>query len=254
MLIALLPNATTFVNNVSVETSLSKIGVSCKFPFSPYATLGAYDLLAQLADMKIKVIVQDGSGTHNILNDVLVKDLLEIASSNEGTATTVYDPPYTHVTLMGTIELSEQGAIALNQATKMLISVSGKPTTFELTLHGIDHPINTLEAIKYDQRSVQGGGEVDINVEDYTIMALPRVDLQDIEITYPSKTCTYTPTEILHITHDTNELSVIAGTGRVQAGGVNFHCLDVSNALKVKIRYASNQNVYFLKNIPISKF
>jgi hypothetical protein len=234
----------TSKEGVILETPAQKLLVSYK----PAGAAGAA-ALAEFRAVKLEAnIVNALNGTEPLIYTMKLADLMEIAASNEGFVKEKSDK-----TVVGTVELSNVGALDLGQ-DQISLTFTGMDAAGVLEVSTIDSPELTKSYIKYSPVNFQADAPKELNVEDYYQIALPRATIVKVELKYPNgRNISYVPTELETICDEVNELSYLvpgaaAGQYQIIPGSRDWFCLGVSDAITAKITLSASGNVYFVKN------
>lgn len=244
MLLAQILGPTTQLVNKDVESPVSKFGFvfvsNTATPLTTtYTTLNAFQ--TAIANMKITLIAQGRDKHKTIFQEFPIGDLIEIAASNEGCV----DADSFGI-IQSTIELSERGALQLDDDTKLILSVTGKPTTMDVYIWAIDHPNRVTETMVYEIRTVLANNEKEYDVQDYTHIAIPGT-LTTIELRYANgNTVRYAPNELALIVKDTNEI-VTNWAGQILTGHSNFYVISVEAVTTMKVQFSANAQLYLMK-------
>jgi len=237
----------TSLVNQTIQSPTAKIGLLFSLATgsvqTTYTTYGAF--ATAIAGMKATAIVQSPHGHRTLFQDMPIPDLIEISSANEGCV----DADTSNL-VTTTIELSERGAIQLDENHKLILNISGLPSAMNCSVYALDHPSLVSEAINYEQKAVLANAETTFDAMNYNTVALP-TSLTYLEIAYLNgRTIRFTSSELALITKDVNEL-VANWNGSIVSGSSAFHTIDITHAVSIKVQFGSAVNFYMVRELPI---
>ena len=217
----------TSVSNKELETAVHKL----LFVFE-----GASDgtdvagILADLVgDAEMTLTKQDGNGNVPLHPQLLIRDLGEISTFETGAITIETTSPGNY-RVSFTVDITEGGALKLNDRAKLLFNLKSKPAASVLSIDALDDFSYTSSYIKYDKKFVNANTRKDFVLkpnQDY--MAAIQLDkIKEIGLFYPisRKTVRYSQREIKQLLLD-RSWSVVDNDGAMVLGVFNLALLDL---------------------------
>lgn len=257
MKIATLNGATAALTNKEIEASVHKLG----FTFAgvtdtlatPEASPDPDSIIDDLiGDTEITISRQDGSNTDVLINRLKIRDVAEISTHNEGVVfiTRAYSATAGDnlATIEFTLEIANGAAFKLDDASKLLLNIEGKPANMTLDIETIDHPIVGKNYIAYDTKYVNANSSKDFAIEQHYAMALPVADVTTVELHFTNgKSIILTKTEIQKLTRDAQD-EVFIINNKVIYGYYVWAVLSVEECWKATLLLTAGKNIYLIKN------
>lgn len=235
----------TSYSNVQIETSCQKLVFR--------VTAASFDALN---DVKVSVNLNNkGFGTKNVLPTLPLSHVLEIAAANEGSIQ--ISKADNGVTIMGTVELSNEGALDVREGY-LELSILGCQTSENYEVWALNNATLSGSFIDYQTTFVNQNSTKEISVEGFYQICFP-TSVTQVDIQYMNgRNVVYTPEELMAVCQEINELCILdnsegsANGSRVVTGQKNFYCLGLIGAKTVKILQSTSGNIYLVKNNDLS--
>lgn len=245
MEIAILSNSQSALTNKEIETSVQSLSFTLTRA-TPAATDVAGILTAIVGSTEMNLQKQNGSDTQTLIQSLSLRDLAEICTHNEGVIRVTVDGGNTIVSF--TIEICNDGALQLDDNSKLMLALSGVPTGTALTIDGIDHPANTPLYIKYESKFVNAGVSKDFNIDAAYAVALPIANLKALELTYTNgKNVKLSKREVEQVVTMAQDPIFNQG-GLVTFGCGKFAVMSCEHVVMARITLDASTNFYLLKN------
>lgn len=193
---------------------------------------------------KISINVGTRNGVKPLINKMPLLLAMEMSALGEGFFIK------NNQSLKGCVDLSEFGAFGVPDGYVSL-NVEGLPADSLINIHAVDLPINTSIGKVVEEILIQGTRELVVN--NKTELFMPASNgisgIDEITVSYPSKSVTYTMAELEIINMGKNDLlsaqekeidvmavTVDDGEGVITLGYQRLVSLDISEAFAVKFR------------------
>lgn len=247
MEISYLPTGSTSLTNKEIETSIQSLA----FTFRAAKTITASTepgaiVTAVIGDAEMNLQKQSGSETQTLIQTLPMRDLAEICTHNGGMIR--IDEDTTHYEVSFTVEVTNHGALTLDDNAKLLLALSTLQADTSITIDGIDSPLNTELFVKYESKFVNANVSKDFAIEAHYAIALPIENVKALELSYLNgRNVKMSQREIKQVLRDSQDLIISANSGTV-IGYSKFAVLSVEDVVTARVTLDNSTNFYLLKN------
>lgn len=245
MEISVLNLGTTNLTNKEIETAVQSLSFTMT-AVTPAATDAAGILTAILGTSEMNLQKQNGTDTQTLIQSLPLRDLAEICTHNDGVIRIFTSGANTVVSF--TIEISNNGALHLDDNSKLLFALSGIPATTSVAIDGIDHPVNTELYIRYESKFVNALVSKDFSIDAAYAIALPIGNLKALELTYRNgKNVKFSKREVEQVLVMSQD-PIYNLNGLVTVGFGKYAVLSCEDVMSARVTLDASTNFYLLKN------
>lgn len=245
MEISILNLGTTSLTNKEIETAVQSLSFTMT-AVTPAATDAAGILAAVIGSAEMNLQKQNGTDTQTLIQSLPLRDLAEICTHNDGVVRIFKSGANTVVSF--TIEICNNGALHLDDNSKLLFALSNVPATTSLTVDGLDHPVNTPLYIKYESKFVNALVSKDFSIDAAYAIALPIGNLKALELTYTNgKNVKFSKREVEQVLAMSQD-PIYNLDGLITVGYGKYAVLSCEDVITARVTLDSSTNFYLLKN------
>lgn len=247
MEIAFLPYGSSSLTNKEIETSIQSLAFTFTAPKTiTSSTEPGAIVTAVIADAEMNLQKQSGTETQTLIQTLLLRDLAEICTHNGGMIRVDQDSTHYHVSF--TVEVTNLGALTLDDNAKLLLALSNLDTNTSCTIDGIDSPLNTELFVKYESKFVNANVSKDFTIDAHYAIALPIANVKALELSYSNgRNVKMSQREIKQVLRDSQDLIISTDTSTV-IGYNKFAVLSVEDVVTARVTLDDSTNFYLLKN------
>ena len=210
--------------------------------------------LSDLEAIFATIVAVDRVGVQRVITPrTNLRDLLEIAASNEGLVKIKVNYSSGSVAsydVLATLELSNFGAIDLAGGYGQ-IELDSCVTTSTFSFYGLDNPSLTQMIIKYEPIWAAQNQYKECDVNSAYAIAIPKANLVELQMQYSNgRTIIYKPSELDAIVQEINELAEVinnignTGASEVVVGSSKLYCLGVNDVVSIRVQYTQACTFY----------
>lgn len=195
-------------------------------------------------------LVSPAGGTVALIDRMPLIHLLEICASGEGFfELTTQLGGEDRFRLEGEVEICADGALDLGSDGYLSLDIVSPNTLESADIYAVDAPVLSKQYIRYDPTTINGVTK-EIGLADAIAMAVRPVDIDSIQVQFPSRSPRWTSKELQMMGNRINDIVSFNRNGNtVRAGVVNFVQMAVPSSNSATITPADNRQfyVYLLK-------
>lgn len=248
MEISYLPAGSTSLTNKEIETSIQSLAFTFKAPLAVCDIETPLGLIADavIGDTEMNLQKQSGSETQTLIQTLPLRDLSEICTHNSGMVNIARTE--THYLVSFTVEVTNHGALSLDDNAKLLLALSNIPVNTSVTIDGIDSPLNTALFVKYESKFVNANVSKDFTIEAHYAIALPTENIKALELSYVNgRNVKMSKREIQQVLRDSQDL-IFNSVNKTVIGYDKFAILSVEDVVSCRVTLDQSTNFYLLKN------